>query len=239
MIATAFELSTTEFDLVWHDLGLGRVPYPLAVPRVGATLGQRAHLTERVRHLLRYDGSGLAGLLEILARGGLSVDAVGHAGGPFRALAAGSGETGVLAVVGPDTVRLAEIRSGQLAESIVDLLPPAPPGPGPVLTVPVGWLAAPASEPDPVDVWTSDARRPGEAELAALVAARVAGGQFGVTVVTRTGTRRRADTLVSWFDARGGRYLLIRAGGWLSLAPADNRRIAHRLAEVVRAVSGR
>jgi hypothetical protein len=40
-------------------------------------------------------------------------------------------------------------------------------------------------------------------------------------------------TLVSWFDTAEGRYLMVLQDDWLSVAPADNARIEHRLAQVL------
>jgi hypothetical protein len=247
MIGTTIRLSTRDFGIVWEDLGHGRVPYPLEVPVAGATLRERAELSVRVRRDLAgrglgYDspGSDLAVLLGVLAGGWESVDAVGHRDGPLRAVAARDGRTGVLAVLDQNSVRLTAVWPGELAESIVDLLPPAPPGPGPVLSVPVESLAAMSGGHR--DGWlsgaSSDRHRSEEADLATLLSGRIAGGQFGINEVTWDGTRRRADTLVGWFDTRAGRYLLVRKGDWLSLAPADNQRIAQRIREVIGTRSG-
>ena len=57
-----------------------------------------------------------------------------------------------------------------------------------------------------------------------LASARVAGGQFGVTHA-----RLRSGVVINWFDTHQGRYLMVRADGWLSLAPAGNDRIATRI----------
>ena len=44
---------------------------------------------------------------------------------------------------------------------------------------------------------------------------------------------RRAPTVVGWFDTAGGRHLLVHHAGWTSVAPADGRRIAARLDELL------
>ena len=74
----------------------------------------------------------------------------------------------------------------------------------------------------------------GPGEAAAIDAGRAGpgwtrtGGQFGVSRGSE-----RASTLVTWFDTHQGRYLMVSQGAWLSISPADNRRIEHRLAEVL------
>ncbi len=219
------ELSGTELEIVWQELGLGRMPYPLVLPATGRTMRDRAVLAGRVREALRrrglwHDGpvAALAGPLGVLAAGGIAVDAVGFLGGPLRALAAADGWDGAVAVLRRGAVRVTAIPPGALAESIVDVIGDVPAGVGAALSVPVDEL-----------------RSGGEraAEVTGRLAERTAGGQFGATATGRSGRRHRAHTLVTWFDTPRGRYLLVRDGGWVSLAPADRARVAHRLAEVV------
>ena len=230
MTGTAwFELSGTELEVVWHELELGRVPYPLALPAVGGTARDRTVLAGQVREALRrrelwHDApaAALARPLRVLAAGGTAVDAVGFLGGPLggplRALAAEDGWDGAVAVLRRDVVRVAAIPTGAFAGAIVDIVGDVPAGPGSALSV-------------PVDELRSGGRR--AAELTGRLAERIAGGQFGATATGSFGRRRRARTLVSWFDTPRGRYLLVREGGWVSFAPADRKRVVHRVGEVV------
>ncbi|HEV2784020.1 MAG TPA: ESX secretion-associated protein EspG [Actinophytocola sp.] len=221
MIASAIELTATEFDTVWHELGLGQVPYPLTMPRTEATTRQRVATAERVRRALGERGltyeasdSDLARFLGVLAEGEVSVDAVGQLGGPLRGLTAAVRGLGVTATISQNTVWLMEVWPELIVESIVDIVPPEWPGPGAARVVPI-------------------------ISLAAVMAGRVGSGEFGVTVAGPGGTRRRADQPVRWFDTRDGRYLLARQGDWVSVTPADNQRIAHRIREVIGALTTR
>lgn len=221
MSTSWIELSGTELEVVWYELGLGRMPYPLVLPAAGRTARDRA----RAREALRRRGlwrdapaAALAGPLGVLTAGGTAVDVVGFLGGPLRALAADDGRDGAVAVLRRDVVRVAGIPTGALAGSIVDIIGHVPAGAGSALSVPVDELRS------------GDERA---AEVTRRLAERTAGGQFGTTTTGPSGSRRRAHTLVTWFDTPRGRYLLVREGGWVSLAPADQTRIAHRLGEVV------
>ncbi|GLZ38689.1 ESX secretion-associated protein EspG [Actinokineospora sp. NBRC 105648] len=238
---TAIRLSTEEFDVLWSTQRLGRLPYPLDVPSVGATAAERAKITERVRDGLAerglWTGRGPDGLLidlfTVLAAPRYAVDAVGHLptdspalgpGGPFRALGAVRDGAGALAVVhADDTVTLRELRHAQLPRAVVDLLPAGQPGPGHAVSVAVAELTGEDSGPGS-GVLESGVPNPDYAVLGELAESRVAGGQFGVSA-----GRSRAHPVVCWFDTAAGRYLVILDDHWLSLAPSDNERITQRL----------
>ena len=68
------------------------------------------------------------------------------------------------------------------------------------------------------------------AALVELAEDRRGGGQFGVSRGPV-----RAPTLVTWFDTGRGRYLMTTENAWISIAPADDARIAQRLADVLSA----
>jgi hypothetical protein len=244
VITPDFGLSTREFDVLWDGLGLRHKPYPLDVPSVGRTLEERAELAEEVNRDLAARGLAtggrlaekLAGQLRLLAEHDLSVDAVGHLGGPVRAVAACDRRSGVLAVLGEDQLWLVEIRPTALARSVVEVLPANQAGPGRAMSVPYRALVAataPSSEDGHPFAAADDDRiamvRAGmstqdAAELTELANSRRAGGQFG-----GAHRRRRWPTVITWFDTPRGRYLAVRDGEWMSLTPADNDRIAARI----------
>ena len=120
-----FVLSAAEFDLVHGDLRLGRVPFPLEVPSHGATMSERAELTAEAYRALAERGLAAGGqlnarleeLLRLLASPDVAVDAVGHAGQPYRALAAANSHVGVLARIVADELWVTEIRPSALARS--------------------------------------------------------------------------------------------------------------------------
>ena len=244
-------LTAAEFDLVLADLGLGRPPFPLEVPSRGATAAERAELTAAAYRSLAERGLATGGrlherpaeLLRLLAAPAVSIDVVGHAGGPFRALAAADSRQAVLARIDADELQLTEIRPTALARAAVDVLPPGEPGPA---RTPQPFrrelLERVLSEDDEVaDPFGGDLDDETALERAGMPAADAAalvelaedrrgGGQFGVSRGPV-----RASTLVTWFDTGGGRYLMTTENAWISIAPADDARIAQRLADVLSA----
>ncbi|WP_243789597.1 ESX secretion-associated protein EspG [Saccharopolyspora gloriosae] len=242
-------LSAYEFDLVAGSLGMRRAPYPLRVPSIGATMEERAELTGEVyrklaaRDLVSGDrlDDELEGLLRLLGDHEFSVDVVGVADGPLRALAAVNGRAGVLAVLADDQVRLQGFRPRALASVAVGVLAPADPGRGRGFTVRKESLEKVANDDDDfgddpfggdLDDRTALLRTGMSAEdvdaLLELATNRRAGGQIGVS---RGATR--AATLVTWFDTHQGRYLMVNQGEWLSIMPADHSRIEQRVADVL------
>lgn len=248
MIRPDFVLSVHEFELLWHDLGLGAIPYPLAVPRT--TPRQRRLLAgETLRELgargLLWHGGPvpeLERMLCLLAAHEFAVDTVAHVGYPLRALAATDRSAAVLAMLAGGEVWFSGIRPDALAHASVGLLCPSEAGPGRGLSLPYSALlaAADSGANSGADACCSPAE-PKAALLAAgvsavdtaalleLAASRRAGGQFGVTA-GEAGHPRQADALVAWFDTPGGRYLMVHEDAWLSLSPADPVRLEQRLA---------
>ncbi|MEV4643862.1 ESX secretion-associated protein EspG [Saccharopolyspora sp. NPDC049357] len=245
-----FVLSAAEFDLVWAELGLGKIPYPLEVPSLGATTRERAELTaEAFRSLARRGLANerdldprLADLLRLMVDHDTSVDVIGHRDQPIRALAAVARRSGVLAQLVGDELRLTEIRPTALALSAVGVLPPGEAGLQRAISVPAEALSK-ALEEDDDDPFGGDVEEDvalvkaglspqDAATVLELANNRRAGGQFGVSRGTR-----RSTTLVTWFDTHQGRYLMVSQGSWLSITPADNKKIEHRLADVVASVA--
>ncbi|MDI2030880.1 ESX secretion-associated protein EspG [Saccharopolyspora sp. TS4A08] len=245
-----FVLSTAEFDLVWSALGLGRIPHPLEVPSLGATMEERAELADEVFRSLARRGLAtgreldprLVDLLRLLVEHDTSVDVIGHRDRPILALAAVARRSGVLAELDGNELRLTEIRPTSLAMSAVGVLPPCEQGQQRAISIPADALTKALAE-DADDPFGGDVDEDvalvkaglspqDAATVLELANNRRAGGQFGVSRGTR-----RATTLVTWFDTHQGRYLMVKQGEWLSIAPADNQRIEHRLADVVSAVA--
>lgn len=258
MITPDYLVTPAELEVLWQELGLGRMPYPLDVPSVGATMEERAKarlavLTELQRRGLVGD-QRLEGFLRLLAEHDIAVDAVANINRPVRAVAASDGRYAVLAVIDNDQVGLVEIRPTALAKSIVEVLPDGSAGPGAALSLRLETLqAAVALHEDPQeesdDPWGGDDLDERQALMKAglsnqdatviseLAANRVAGGQFGVT--RGDGSRFRTErvgALITWFDTHQGRYLMVHENGWLSLSPTDNDRIATRISSVLATV---
>jgi hypothetical protein len=244
-----FVLAVEEFALLWADLGLGPMPYPLAVRACGRTPAQRAEFTAEVYRGLGARGlaegrrldAGLEALLFLLARCEFAADAVAHVGYPLRALAGTDRHTAVLAMLAGGEVWLTAIRPTALAAAITGVLPPRDAGPGHGLSLPYAALAAAADPAEDVfgarvepaaALRTAGVSPVDTAALLELAAGRRLGGQFSVSRA-EPGPARRMDTLVSWFDTPRGRYLLVHEDSWLSLAPADAVRLEHRVAALL------
>ncbi|WP_394618326.1 ESX secretion-associated protein EspG [Lentzea sp. JNUCC 0626] len=250
MITPEFLLSPREFDVLWNDLRLGRVPYPLDVPNEGATEQERRVLVTKTMDELRsrglVDNERLEDFLRLLADHKVSVDAVAGLDRTVRALAVSNGERAALAIIDGDRVGLLEIRETGIAREIVKVLPDAEPGPGTAVNVRVQSLqdavaiqeAEGAADADDLfgEGGVDDRGALEQAGLSAqdakqfeeLASNRVAGGQFGVTQ-----DRQRSGVVINWFDTHQGRYLMVNSDGWMSLSPTDNDRIATRINAVL------
>ncbi|GHH28854.1 ESX secretion-associated protein EspG [Lentzea cavernae] len=250
MITPEFLLSPLEFDVLWHDLRLGRVPYPLDVPSEGATEQERRVLVTRTMDELRsrglVDNQRLEDFLRLLDDHKVSVDAVAGLDRTVRALAVSNGERAALAIIDGERVGLLEIRETGIAREIVKVLPDAVPGPGTAVNVRVQSLqdAVAIKEAEEADTDDDPFGDKGVDEQEALQQAglspqdakqfeelasnRVAGGQFGVTQ-----DRQRSGVVINWFDTHQGRYLMVNSDGWMSLSPTDNDRIATRINAVL------
>jgi EspG family len=243
-----FVLTPRQLDVLWHDLDLGRLPYPLDVPSVGDTVAERGRQrAEVLAELGGHPAAALTALLRLLADHDVAVDAVAHIGRPVRAIAASDHQHAVLAVLDEGAVGVAEIRPTALAKSIVDILPARTGGPGNARTLPVETLRRAVTlyedreDHHGDDPWGNDELDERAAltkaglsnedakAVAELAASRVAGGQFGMS----RSDGGRSPTLITWFDTHQGRYLMVRDDQWLSIAPADNERITARVADVL------
>lgn len=250
MITPEFLLSPREFDVLWHELRLGRMPYPLDVPSEGDTEQDRRVLREKTLDELRLRGLAddhrLEEYLRLLDDHDVSVDAVAGLDRTVRALAVSNGRRAVLAIIDDDRVGLLAIRETGLAREIVRVLPDGEPGPGTAVNVRVETLRdavaiQEAEESGSDDLWGAAEEMDDQAalqqaglssqdakQLGELAANRVAGGQFGVTR-----GRERSGVVINWFDTHQGRYLMVNSDGWLSLSPTDNDRIASRIDAVL------
>jgi hypothetical protein len=252
-------LSTAEFDVLWSHLGLGQMPYPLAVLSVGFLPEERARVVEQAWAGLAKDGlargtevdDDLAAMLRLLAQPAISVDALGDIGAPLRALAVRDGNAAALAVLTGEGLSLRPIRPTSLASSITSLLPDAGPGPGHAFTFPQGVLRAvladgddddddPFFGGDEHDVLVRAGMSVGDARLLAeLVDSRRYGGQFGINTRRRSrGGMDRGPTLVTWFDTPAGRYLVVREQEWVSVTPTGTDRIATRIDQLLANAAG-
>jgi hypothetical protein len=224
-------LSPLTLDFLWESLGAGEPPYPLAVRSHGATDDERRALRRQVAGELRDSDDTARDLLSLLARADRSIDSVfsDEAGAEQAAVAVAAGSRALVATQTPEGLWLRPIDAGSLASSLVGLLPPAPRGSEPSITV--------AAEDLPNG--RSHADRQVLARFAAQRNHRA--GQLAVNARKPLGGRSRSPVL-SWFDTGTGRYLTYaKRGGdgheWITIAPADPPTLRHRLGELMAAVT--
>lgn len=237
-------LSASAFDIVWADLGFGRPPAPLRVPSVGATASERADIREDVYRNLAERGLYAAGRLDPLlverldtlggADGYVECEAVvdGEADNPLRAVAAAGGKRAVLATQPSRTIGLSAIRDTEITTAVVNLVPGLRPGPGHGISLPAEVLGGPIGDRANTGSYRDQIR-----EVLAIQARPVlAAGQFSVRI--RRERRLCRTGGVSWFRTDEGAYFGTVAPGrggqdWVTVAPADPRRLAARLAELL------
>jgi hypothetical protein len=184
-------LSLPTVDLLWEHLALGRLPVPFEIRSVGATDVERAGLRAEMWRDLTARGLARAGRLEqriadqltVLAHFDSAITSLSvlDDGRLVRSLAASDEHRAVLAIQGMRNLHVATIEPGELAVSIVDLLPAAQPFPG---------------RPVTVQGSADDAATP------MLAGARRRAGYF--TALIRCGTRRSAE--LAWVDTDQGRF---------------------------------
>jgi EspG family len=251
-------VTAVEFDVLWERLGLGPTPVVLRLESPGRTRTERREIEARGWQALR--DRGLAGpigahpeltrLLRLLARPAVVLELRGWWGRAVRAMAAGDPDAGALAVRQDATVTVRAC--GSLPSALLSVLPSTGPGPGRATTLPTSVLAEALGT-------AHGGPAPGVSKLAdgglrtALVAGGVPPSDAGLLARMLGGTERRAQLVALTGDPWGGatraggvlgvldgprgRYLLTRSTAddgveWTTVAPADDRRLRHRLGEL-------
>lgn len=247
------ELALAAFDVLWDDLRLGGMPFPLEVPSHGETLDERARIKAAVRDELtrrRLFHRGrpapeLEDALRLLTAPEVSLSLVvmQDEGGtmPANAVVVARGRQAVLAVQRERTIGLTEVRDTAVISSLVDLLPHYRPGPGRSVTLPAPVAPARHSQSEVRLTRPMTAQGPGQAELRQLGAIMerpiLRAGMLAVSLRDGQGKPQRLPGL-TWLDNDQGRYLLSAKRGpdgndWTTLSPADNPRLATRLGEIL------
>lgn len=262
-------LTSEQYDICWADLNLGEHVYPLRIRSHGRTYEERAHLRQRVYQQL--EASSLArgerlepelhDALTLLARApvwvdmhwvdihgvdthGVDMQGLAEPGQTEtnRAVAARSGDHGVVASLDPAGLRLMPRPGSSLLKALIDQLPATAPAHGQSITLPRTVLARsqPANRHSVYDISpaTSDRFRHQVRTLETVLAKpRLRGGQIVANARDRTGKRHRSRP-TEWFDTEVGRWtarLQPTADGdeYLTVAPADSARIATQVTELL------
>jgi hypothetical protein len=231
------DLSLPALEILWEDLRLGALPFPLEVASHGDTSDERARISAAVYKQLDArsltesgrPGPWLSTALGLLAAPAVCIDLVLLRDMadkvPLRAVVARRGTQAVLAVQGELTVSLREVRDTAIVSSIVDLLPPNKSGPGQSVTLPSATLTGKVSVP------TTELRY----VKGVLERPTVAAGSIGVGIRDPHGKLQRLPGM-GFVDTDQGRYAATThrtpdGDDWTTLSPADNPRITHWLTE--------
>ncbi|MGH3914680.1 MAG: ESX secretion-associated protein EspG [Pseudonocardiaceae bacterium] len=246
-------LTAEQYDICWADLNLGEHVYPLQILGHGRTYDERAQLRRRVyqqlgaRRLARGERlePELYDALTLLARAPVWVDMhwLSEPGQAVmdRAVAARSGEHGLLARLDDDGLHLMRRRGSSLLLALIDQLPPVAAAPGQSLTLPRDVLMpaqqAAVSIYDTSPSTSARYRNQFRALEEVLAKPRLRGGQIVANARSRTGKRHRSRP-VEWFDTEAGRWTArllptTDGGQHLTVAPVDNARLATQIAELI------
>jgi hypothetical protein len=247
---------------LWEDLNLGAIPFPLEVRSHGDTAEERGRIKAAVYTQLERRGlaeSGeptveLAGVLRLLAAPKISIDLVAlkemSDTQPIRAIVAARGKRAVLAVQRDLTIKVSRVRETAIVGSIVDLLSTNRSGPGQSVTLPASVLAGrpvpapgrhrrPESDDGVLRAVTLRPEHHNELKFVDSVMERptVSAGSIGIMLRDEQGKIQRLPGM-GFFDTDQGRYATsVKRGSdgedWTTLSPADNARLAHRLAETL------
>lgn len=250
------ELSLAALDILWEDLRLGRWPFPLEVPSHGDTDEVRERIRAAVYADLGRRGlatgthaeDGLVEKLRLLAEPAVGIDLVALLdladADPLKALAVARGRHGLLVVQRRLTVTLRGMRDLKLAGALVDLLPHTRAGSGESITQRAAALrdqrtGSLVQAGGVLDTVTPRAAADGKLRAVARILERpvLRAGQLGITRFDDSGKRHR-EPGIGWFDTDDGRYATTMVPGpdgedWVTIWPADNARLAHRLAETI------
>jgi hypothetical protein len=256
------DLSLTAVDILWEDLKLGGMPFPLEVRSHGDTAEERARIKAAVygqleRRELAVNGKptpDLANRLYLLAAPKITIDLVAlrelSDRQPIRAVVAARGKRAILAVQQDLTISLTKVRETAIVGTILELLPANKSGPGHSVTLPSSALnGRPVPHTgrhrrvDQSDAVLSAATLPAEPHsdlrMIDLIMERptVRAGTIGIVLRDERGKIQRLPG-IGFFDTDQGRYATTSQRGgdgedWTSLAPTDNSRLAHRLAETL------
>ncbi|MCT2585921.1 ESX secretion-associated protein EspG [Actinophytocola gossypii] len=258
-----FFLSLTEVDILAQLLGANVRQFPFQIPSVGRLQVDRTRIAREVfadlgrRGLIRGRDvdPDLERAMRTLSEPVIAVAVLGTVNEreEIYARASAAGETGVLARLIGQKMRIELIRPTALAVSLVGLLPKLDGGPGQSVTInrpgaPVPVRAG-ADQGGDQSLFRPVSGSGGVDQRLRLAASylnrpRTGTGFFAVSGRDRHGREQRAGGL-TWMDTDAGRYLSLSRppaeDGSVSstFSPADNNRLVHALGEMIESVAPR
>lgn len=245
-------LSRLEFDVLWEREKLPRRHVVIDVESPGKTHTERRSLVAETmdgleqRGLVKRDRAvpELSDWLSLLAYPKVSIDSWVWTDRTIRSLTAASGDVALLAVVDGPEVWLIPARDTAITEAAVSVAGEMPAGAGQSVSLVTDVLHnADKHAGGDAREFATLLRRAGVSGDDATTLARMTEGmgmrgQLGASRRQRDQHLRRADRVVSFFDNQYGRYLYLTKPNndgrlWSTIAPADNRRLATCVEELL------
>jgi hypothetical protein len=254
-LTARFVVSPVEFDVLWAGLDLGPTPVVLQLPSPGRTHAERRRIESDAWAALRDRGltgprgpqAGIVALLRLLATADRRLEVRTWSTSAARAVVAGSGDAGALAVRSDDAVVVEPCAS--LPSAAAGVLPPMAPGPGRAANVPTASLVAALRTASGAGLRAELVEHGAAPEEAGPLARMLRGirwrAQVGAVGTDRWGAPRRCGRTLGVLDGPRGRYLTTRSRAddgveWTTIAPVDDRRLRHRVSGLlVQAASDR
>jgi len=244
------ELSATEIEVCWKQLGLDELPIVLDVPVLGRTDAERrqvvTHTLDGLRERRLFDQCGLdpdvVGLLVTLARHRWAAEAWLLLDRPVRALAACRGEAASLAVLDGDRCRLTSCSPHSLLGELVRLVGLTA-GQGRSVTVRAENLdaAAQVALGDMgllAELLIRHGERPDDAETLARMCTRHRElGQFGALVRDPLGRQSSSRRVIGLHATADGWYSQLRRAGhggtFVTVTPASTEVVTTQLRDLL------
>ena len=252
MIKGTIVLSRLEFDVLWESEKLPPKHEAITVPSPGKTHTERRQLVAKAFGELEQRGLASRGraephlgdLLNLLAHHQLSIDSWVWTDHRISSLAVVSHSNALLCVVDGAEVWLIPARETSIAEAAVSVAGDVIAGPGLSVSVPTDVLtAADADARGDVREFAAALTNKGVSgqdakAMADMVRDMNVRGQFGVTRMQRDQRMLRADRVVAFHDTPRGRYVHLAKPNndgrmWSTVTPADNRRLAMCVQELM------
>lgn len=248
------QLSTQEYLLAWHHLGLGLVHWNLQP--AGDSEAQRTAEDSMAAHRQSWEAlraRGLAGnqqlapeledALHLIARPAAELNArLDFSGGRCAVVGCARGEHAAIAVLSESGMRIQMTRSTALPTAVAGIVPDQPMGSGTAVSVPADLL------PDDHGLTGAEVQhallrggaRPDDVHRFRLILGgpKFGGGKFGAAWLDHQGHRHIAEFVVTYYLTGHGGYTIEQKRGvdrsrWYTLAPAARPQLAQRLAHLL------